>query len=332
MADSIFSNTSLLNLPAWCSSTCTYRFKSCPDDFRVTEVMAFEPSGSGEHCILEVTKWDLPTMDVVRRIARTLNIPARDIGYCGLKDKVAVTTQWLSVPTPVNDTRDWQLTNGDGVDVRFLGRHIKKLRTGVHHGNRFEIVLRDVEGDHEAIEARLNALAGGFPNLFGPQRFGRDYSNLHHFERWQRGSRLKRAAKSMSTSAIRSMAFNQAVASRLMDSGLQIVKPGDWLMWRGSQSVFQSDGSEVDQLRLQQFELDLALPLLDEKVIWNHLVQWGEWPSWQDTIDQYQGSHVHWRRVWATPGNLHWYGHDNDLTLEMDLGVGVYATSLLDAL
>ncbi|HVI93290.1 MAG TPA: tRNA pseudouridine(13) synthase TruD, partial [Anaeromyxobacter sp.] len=72
--------------------------RASPEDFRVDEQPAYLPSGAGPHLYLRVEKRGRTTRDALRHLARALGVADRDAGYAGLKDKVAVTTQWLSFP------------------------------------------------------------------------------------------------------------------------------------------------------------------------------------------------------------------------------------------
>jgi tRNA pseudouridine13 synthase len=114
--------------------------KAAPEDFRVDEIPAYEPSGSGEHLFLLVEKRGRSTRDVVRDLARVLGIPDRDVGVAGLKDRQAVTTQWLSFA--VRADPDPGTLAGEGFRVLRASRHGNKLRIGHSRGNRFAIAVR----------------------------------------------------------------------------------------------------------------------------------------------------------------------------------------------
>src|SRR5688572_22725682 len=133
------------------------RIKTAPEDFVVDEIPAYEPSGQGPHLYLHVKKKGRTTDDVVRAIARALDVPQREIGFAGMKDKVAVTTQWMSIPAKENDAafeeraRALAIARGsapnpalDGVEVLAVTRHQNKLKPGHLRGNRFAIVVRGV--------------------------------------------------------------------------------------------------------------------------------------------------------------------------------------------
>ncbi|MCB9918612.1 MAG: tRNA pseudouridine(13) synthase TruD [Planctomycetes bacterium] len=142
------------------------------DDFVVEELLAYEPCGEGTHRFFQIEKRGRTTFDVLRQIARTLGRKESDIGCAGLKDKYAVTRQWLSLEFATED--ELRGLDIDGVSVLDVVPHKNKLKLGHLRGNRFVIVLRDVApGDLERCEAKLEVLrARGVPNAFGPQRFG----------------------------------------------------------------------------------------------------------------------------------------------------------------
>ena len=66
------------------------------EDFEVEELPLYEACGSGEHVYATIEKRGLPTLELVRRVARELGVSQRAIGYAGLKDARAVTRQTLS--------------------------------------------------------------------------------------------------------------------------------------------------------------------------------------------------------------------------------------------
>src|SRR5512145_2423568 len=71
---------------------------STPTDFRVDEIPAYLPSGAGDHRYLRIEKRSMTTPELVHLCARSAGVNERDVGTAGLKDKHAVTSQWLSLP------------------------------------------------------------------------------------------------------------------------------------------------------------------------------------------------------------------------------------------
>ena len=148
------------------------KIKTRREDFIVDEVPLYEPAGQGTHVYFRIEKAGLPTMQAVREIARALAAAARDIGYAGLKDADAVTTQTLSLEH-VDPTRIQQL-DIPRIRVIDVTRHTNKLKLGHLKGNRFRIRLRDVDTNRaDDVRSVLTTLSQrGVPNYFGPQRFG----------------------------------------------------------------------------------------------------------------------------------------------------------------
>ncbi|NVN91740.1 MAG: tRNA pseudouridine(13) synthase TruD [Desulfuromonadales bacterium] len=146
--------------------------KESPDDFIVTEIPAYEPSGSGEHVYVTIEKRGMTTLEALRRVARVLRITERDIGYAGMKDSIGVTRQTISVQRiRPEDVIGRDL---DGVKVISALRHGNKLKLGHLKGNRFRIVVRAVGGDAASRAASVLAVLAerGVPNWFGYQRYG----------------------------------------------------------------------------------------------------------------------------------------------------------------
>ena len=147
-------------------------FKIEPEDFIVEELPLYEPSRAGTHTFFAIRKRNLSTLEAINRIARVLQVPTRDFGYAGLKDKNAVTTQTLSVegvlPERVLRIED------PAIEVLWAEQHAHKLRVGHLRGNRFEITVRDVpQNCLSTIKTSMERLATeGVPNRFGVQRFG----------------------------------------------------------------------------------------------------------------------------------------------------------------
>ncbi len=139
---------------AYGSAPARGRIKQYADDFSVTEILGFEPQGEGPHVWLQIRKRDTNTRWLAGALARLAGVPGRDVGYAGLKDRAAATTQWFSVPVEGRTEPDWRGIASAQVEVLRVTRHRKKLRRGVQMGNRFQIRVQGLEGDREAIASR----------------------------------------------------------------------------------------------------------------------------------------------------------------------------------
>jgi tRNA pseudouridine13 synthase len=140
------------------------------------------------------------------------------VGYAGLKDRHAITRQWFSIYLPKGETPDLTQLRHPEFQVRSQSRHVKKLRPGDLQGNRFRIVLRDVAGDRDAVEANLKAVAAqGVPNYFGAQRFGIEGGNVEQGRAMlAREIRVRNPKKKgIYLSAVRSFVFNEVLALRI---------------------------------------------------------------------------------------------------------------------
>ncbi|MFO1249860.1 MAG: tRNA pseudouridine(13) synthase TruD [Inhella sp.] len=137
------------------------------------------PSGAGEHIWVAVEKNGANTAFVAQQLAEAAGVQERDVGYAGLKDRYAITRQWFSLYLPKGETPDLTTLQHPEFKVLSHSRHVKKLCPGDLQGNHFRIVLRELSGDRDAIEANLKAVASqGVPNYFGAQRFGFEGGNV----------------------------------------------------------------------------------------------------------------------------------------------------------
>jgi tRNA pseudouridine13 synthase len=216
--------------------------KAQASDFRVTEELGFQPTGEGEHLLFFIEKSMMTTHELIERVAHDFSIKTRDIGYCGLKDKLAVTRQWLSLYLP-GQMHSLKLPSVADYNLLDHQWHNKKLRPGTHRSNHFEVVVRDVESIPETTCRQLDMIRQqGMANYFGEQRFGRQGDNVEQavraFNNPRRARKLSRTKKSLYLSALRSFLFNR-VLSRRIEQGIW-TRPicGDVFMLSGSQSIF----------------------------------------------------------------------------------------------
>ena len=155
-----------------------FKFYQTKDDFIVDEVPAGEFKGKGNYLVLHVRKVEMTTWDMVAVFAEYLGIPAQKIGYAGLKDKHATTTQYISVEA----SYEKMLKKFHHKQIKILKtvRHSHSIRMGDLAGNRFSINLHFVDNiDSGKIEKVARKIAkNGLPNYFGYQRFGRDNDSI----------------------------------------------------------------------------------------------------------------------------------------------------------
>ena len=153
------------------------------EDFFVDEVPLQLPSGEGPNTWMHIEKNGRTTLDVVLDIARELHISRKRTGFAGMKDRSAITRQWLCIsnitPEELPDFNEI-LHN---VEVLEIKQNQKKLRMGQLRGNKFKINIRntnDPTNDKKIAEEVLESLKiTGVPNYYGYQRFGEVRSTTH---------------------------------------------------------------------------------------------------------------------------------------------------------
>ncbi len=237
--------------------------RTTPEDFRVVEIDAFEPSGSGEHLLLTIEKRGMNTAFAAKCIAQWAGVDETAIGQAGMKDRHAVTVQRFSVWFPKRVAPDIESLQSD--ELRVLGHvwHSRKLPRGALAGNRFRLVLRGVDGDRDVADARLQRIAAqGVPNYFGEQRFGRGGGNVAKAVAMFAGGRTRREERSMLLSAARSELYNRVLDARVEAGSWNAALDGEVWMLDGSRSVFGPEPmTETLQARLDAFDIHPSGPL-----------------------------------------------------------------------
>lgn len=279
-------------------------FRSQLEDFQVDEIIDLHPSGEGEHLLVHVRKRDQNTRWVAGLLAKLAGIGRNDVGYCGMKDRFAVTTQWYSLHLPGRKL-DIQQLQHDDFEIITSHRHNKKLRRGMHDGNQFSIVLRDFKADRGLVSERLRQIEHeGVPNYFAEQRFGHDGGNLYEAQRLIAADQLKgnRQGTGIYLSAARSWLFNLVVANYIERGELGDQTGPLWGRGRSNTSV---GNGQVESAVL------------------------ADWQSWCYALE-HAGLKQERRSVLLKPANLsaHWSANDC-LSLQFSLPSGCFATALL---
>lgn len=217
------------------------KLKTIPQDFIVEESLAFPLSGQGEHLYLYIKKTNANTEWVSKQLARHLGVAQRDIGYAGLKDRHAITSQWFSLPGKTVTQEKLANMQIEGVEICQHSLHDRKLRKGAIKHNQFTLCLREVHADQDLIEQRLRLIAGqGVPNYFDEQRFGRQRANLAAalglFDRKLKVSRFQRG---IYLSAARAWIFNQILARRVAQGNWNSALAGDVFWLEGTKRFFK---------------------------------------------------------------------------------------------
>ena len=249
------------------------RIRAVPAHFVVEELPLYKTLGEGKHLYVNITKEGLTTREVQHRLATLFGVPEIDVGFAGLKDKHARTTQSFSIPVGN--------TSSDGIDVATAliqrelpvavnwGRlHPNKLRIGHLAGNRFTIIITELEiAEPEALERAQRVASAlrdrGLPNYFGPQRFGYDGENV------VRGREILLGRFKMSDRWLRRYLVN-SYQSHLCNCYLALrvalglfdrVLLGDIARKCATRSLFEVKDVEVEQARYAAHEISFTAPI-----------------------------------------------------------------------
>ncbi|BCG26409.1 tRNA pseudouridine synthase D [Pseudomonas tohonis] len=313
--------------------------KAIAEDFQVDEVLDIPLAGEGEHLWLWVEKRELNTEEAARRLARAAGVPVRTISYAGLKDRQALTRQWFSLHLPGKADPDLSAAENPSLRILKSMRHKRKLQRGAHSANGFTLRLTRLVADHEALDARLKAMAaGGVPNYFGSQRFGHDGGNVVDARAFASRRELpeQRNVRSRLLSAGRSYLFNRVLAERVAKGKWNRAEVGDLLAFTDKRSFFMAGEEECRDPRLEILDLHPTGAL------------WGSGPSpaggATGALEQAladaepalrdwlaDAGMAHERRILRLPiGGLTWHYPEPDvLQLEFVLPAGCFATAVV---
>ena len=285
------------------------------NDFRVFERRSEELSGEGEHLYIQIQKTNVTTTIVQSALARHFEVPVMDVSFAGLKDKRSIATQWFSVRLPKKTDSLNNEIGIEGCSVLYNGWHHKKLRRGNLDGNDFEIVVRNVEGP---LPKRLKHFADqGFPNYFGPQRFGNNGNNISQAADWIESGkpRVSRFRRSVFISTLRSVLFNDVLGERIRDHSWKTAIAGDLL----------TDGSPTGPLwgrgrpKTEAHALDIELRVMSRRSNFCDALEW-------------VGLSQQRRSLVEKCLNFHFIPKNGDICFKFSLRKGSYANVALSEL
>lgn len=144
------------------------RLKEIPEDFRVRELLEWPEVPGGTHIVHLLHKEKLSTAEALALLVREARVDREAIAYAGLKDRQAVTDQFISI-----EGRAVELSLPN-LRVTPVGTTDRALTSRMSSGNAFTVVVRDLV-PHKAAQLRRalpSLIKTGFPNYFDDQRFG----------------------------------------------------------------------------------------------------------------------------------------------------------------
>jgi tRNA pseudouridine13 synthase len=312
-----------------------------PEYFRVNEILPFTPDGTGGHVWLNIQKRGINTDWLATELAKFAKVPPVAIGYAGLKDRHAVTTQWFSINMEGVEHPNWSEFETDDIKIIEKTAHNKKLKRGVLSGNTFGLTLTQLTGEPERWSTALGHIQEhGVPNYFGDQRFGHEGNNLKQADTWFSGGKApkKRNQKSMTISAARSWLFNLVLSERIKQKNWNQALLGDVMALSGTKSSSflceQVDASVLQ--RIQEMDIHPTGPLwgrgrnpsqFEAADIEIHTLS--DWIDWQAGLERV-GLSQERRSLRLALKDLKWtFTDDTKLYIEFFLPSGSYATAVL---
>ncbi|KJY83602.1 pseudouridine synthase [Vibrio galatheae] len=315
------------------------KLKVKPEHFQVNENLGFDFTGNGEHLMVRIRKTGENTSFVANELAKACGVKSKDVSWAGLKDRHAVTEQWLSVHLPKGDAPDFSafLAEYPSIEIIATDRHNKKLRPGDLVGNQFVVTLSEVTDVADVVARLESVVKAGVPNYFGSQRFGNQGNNLEEARRWGRENVRTRNQnkRSLYLSAARSWIFNTILSDRI-EKGL-FTQPilGDLIHQAEQRITVEADNlANVSQhVASGQANItaalagDNALPTLEDALS----LEQPHLDAEPDLMALIRGNRMrHERRdICLMPQDLTWHVEDDQVTLTFSLDAGCFATAII---
>jgi tRNA pseudouridine13 synthase len=249
------------------------RIRARPEDFMVEEVALYEPSGSGSHLYINITKRNQTTRDVQLQLADLFNLRPQNIGAAGLKDKHAVTTQTFSILFEKNDVSPDDTSElikaSLNVKVNWAKFHGNKLRAGHLIGNRFKIMITDTRMPTSQAAERSRRIAEmihlkGLPNYYGEQRTGKGGKKVR--EGWAILQGQKTFTDRWLSKLLVSVYCNRYLAERMRRGLFDRLLLGDIAKKHETGGIFWVNDPIVEQPRYEAQEISFTAPIYGHKM------------------------------------------------------------------
>lgn len=314
-----------------------FQTKLRPEDFIVTEILQHEPSWHGEyHYIMIEKKW-LTTFLLIDLLIKDFWFNRNMIGIAWLKDKNAITRQWISIAKRdiakyvwwVNDLLERLRKKGRVVQATYWE---SMLKLGDNAGNHFDLTLVGSallsDAQKKPLEEFMDAIPSKWiPNFFGDQRFGYGWSNWkiwHELLAWVirniKWDKNTLAEKRFKVQAFASYVFNQYIIERDKKWALYKTIPWD-ILGKDKKSITWP--VPWDDLKLSTQDAGKLEKYVFAKV--------GLTPQLFDRFKIFGLFGIR-RPLLVFPGKIKYTWRGKILFLSFDLPSGAYATVLIDEL
>jgi tRNA pseudouridine13 synthase len=254
------------------------KIKEKPEYFIVEEIPLYNAEGEGEHLYVNIIKENLTTPELQKKISKLFNIPLNDVGYAGIKDKHARTTQTFSIRTGIINEKQIEQIKSEiedklSVKVNWTSPHKNKLKIGHLLGNKFIITITDIQVEiNEALKMAESiskvVKENGLPNYFGPQRFGIEGMNINRAKQILEGNLIinDKWLKRFLLSSYQSHLCNKYLALRIEKGLFDKILKGDIAKKHDTGGLFLvEDVSE--QERFNRKEISFTAPLFGKKMM-----------------------------------------------------------------
>jgi tRNA pseudouridine13 synthase len=316
-----------------------FTFKSSKESFLVDEQAAAPFTGKGNYLILHIKKQNLSTWDMIDLLAEQCNIPKQNIGYAGLKDKYATTTQYISIPKRFK--RDLKLLKDKRITILETFLHSEAIRIGDLSTNFFTITLEGVTpimaGKMEKLFRKMQK--DGIPNYFGYQRFGSSLDSIDE------GKAIIEEDKQIQDKRLKKFFIN-AYSSHLFNAWLA-KRVGLKASPSSSHPFKLLEGDVFIDTKTDKLFIPSKLSSVEKSFVTHDVVPTGliagrnimratkkaaEFESDFDDIAFYNQGHRRKAIVFPTQSTFKYHHDTQTVSLKFALPKGSYATILLEAL
>lgn len=254
------------------------QLRASPDHFIVEEVPLYDPIGEGQHLYVNLTKQELTTRDVQKKLASIFKLPNAEVGFAGMKDKYARTTQTFSlnvghVDSAFVDEAATRITDQLPVTVHWTQLHRNKLKAGHLLGNRFVIRVTELALPVDEALAHAHTIAEhirahGLPNFYGPQRLGQQGSNvLRGFELILGQRKMQdRWLRDLLRTSVQSYLCNRYLAERVERGLFDQLLLGDVAKKYDTGGLFEVEDVAAEQPRYVRKEISFTAPIYGPKM------------------------------------------------------------------
>ena len=323
--------------------------RATPDHFIVEELPLYDPQGDGQHVYINLTKEGLTTREVQGQLARLFKVSEQQVGFAGMKDKYARTTQTFSVNVGFMDADGvaaipQQVADALPVTVHWAKLHKNKLKVGHLIGNRFTITITDMQ--MPVAEALVQAqgivnelLRTGLPNYYGPQRLGINGDNVRRGLAILQGRRYikDRWLRRLMISSYQSYMCNRYLTERVERGLFEQILTGDVAKKYATGGMFQVEDAAVEQLRYAAQEITFTAPVYGPKM-WDATGPSGEleaavWAESPITMQEFAKARIEGTRrlgrLLVPDLTIHTGDAAETLVVHFSLLKGAYATTVL---